>query len=87
MTKRRLPVDPEKMSKQELVYLLKTYHQEEGERPYHPDSMLAMALAEPKEARKIAWRMMHPFAKFTIFVIFGVFLIVFLIIMSTYKST
>ena len=50
MRKRRLPVDPEKMSNEELVSLLKTFHQEEGERPYHPNSMLAMALAEPKEA-------------------------------------
>ena len=52
MTKRKLPIDPENMSKEELVSLLKTLHEEEGAKAYHPDSMLAMALASPKEAQK-----------------------------------
>ena len=83
MTKRKLPVDPEKMSKEELVSLLKTLHEEEGVKAYHPDSMLAMALASPKEARGIAWRMMHPIAKFIlIFGIGGAFLIVLLVLIS-----
>ena len=53
-------IDLENMTKEELIALLKAMSGDEDEKPYHPDSMIAMAMASPKEARAISWRMVHP---------------------------
>jgi len=71
-------LDLEEMSKEELITLIKAMNSEEDNKQYHPDSMMAMAMASPKEARAISWRMMHPLAKFTLFGIISLFIMLFL---------
>lgn len=78
MSRNSLPEELEKMNKEELIALLKQLHAEEGEKSYHPDSMLAMAMASPQEARKIAWKAVHPFAKFMMFFVFGLIFFIFM---------
>jgi len=49
----------EDLTKEELILLLKQFHDksDETEKPYHPDSLMALSLASPKEARAISVRM------------------------------
>ena len=61
-------MDLDDLSKEELIALVKAMNSNEGEKPYHPDSLMAMALASPKEARAISWRSLHPLAKLFLFV-------------------
>lgn len=82
MEKQTIPIDLEKMSKEDLIILLKQLHSNDDEKPYHPDSMMAMALASPKEARRIAWRTVHPFAKFMMFVVVCIFVSIFIFLMT-----
>jgi len=53
-------MDIEDLSKDELIALLKQFHEktDETEKPYHPDSLMALSLASPEEARAISMRMM-----------------------------
>jgi len=64
----------DKLSKEELLELLKEVHKANPDQPYHPDSLMAMAVADPVEARRIA-RAMQPASvkviKFIMIMIFG----------------
>lgn len=80
MSRKALPLELEKMTREELISLLKQLHAEDGENSYHPDSMMAMALASPEEARKIAWKSVHPLTKFMMFCVFGLFFCIFMFI-------
>lgn len=60
-------IDLDDLSKEELIALIEAMNSKEGEKPYHPDSLMAMALASPKEARAISWRSLHPLAKLFLF--------------------
>lgn len=49
----------EDLSKEQLILLLKQFDEktEDDKKPYHPDSLMALSLASPKEARAISVRM------------------------------
>jgi len=81
MSNKPIPIDLERMSKDELILLMKQLHDQDAERLYHPDSMMAMAMASPKETRKIAWRAVHPVSKFMMFFVFGLFICIFVFIL------
>jgi len=68
------------LSKEELLKLLKKAHEADPDQPYHPDSLMAMAVADPVEARRIAKAMQPPFVKVVKFILTVVFGGIFLLI-------
>ena len=65
--------DLNKLSREELLDLLKDVHDANPDQPYHPDSLMAMAVADPVEARRIAKAMQPPAVKVIKFIVLSIF--------------
>jgi len=68
-------IDLDKLTKEELIALIGAMNDKGSDKgddkAYDPDSLIAMALADPKESRAIAWRRQHPASRAFI-VVFGI---------------
>jgi len=80
-------IDLEELSKEELLELIKAMNVKDGEKPYHEDSIIAMAMADPKEARAISWRIKHPASRILICVFLSVFFLAFCFILFVVLSS
>jgi hypothetical protein len=72
----------EDLSKDQLIILIKSFHEaaDEDQKPYHPDSLMALSLASPEEARRISMRM-TPWWTWAILGVAGLIISGFLLIM------
>ena len=69
--------DLDKLSEEELLELLRKVRKDNPEEPYHPHSMMALAVASPEEARRITRERQTTFQKVFTFVILSFMAIVF----------
>ena len=65
--------DLDNLSREQLLELLKEVHKSDPDQPYHPDSLMAMAVADPVEARRIAKAMQPPAVKVIKFIVLTIF--------------